>query len=165
MAMEMNDLQDLFVDKLKDLYSAEQQGLTAMQQMAQKAQSPDLKQGLQQHIQQSQQQVQRLEQIFQQMGEQPGGVTCEGMKGIVQEGQKTLKEDATPEVLDAAIIAAQQSGEHYEIAGYGTAYTYAKLLKNDQAAQLLEQTLNEEKQTDEKLTQIAQKINVQAMNA
>lgn len=165
MAMQMNDLQDLFVHKLKDLYSAEQQALQEMQQAVQKVQSPQLKQGIQQHIQQSEQQVQRLEQIFQQMGQQPGGVTCEGMKGIVQEGQKAMQENASPEVMDAAIISLQQAVEHYEMAGYGTARTYAQLLKNDQAAQLLEQTLNEEKQTDEKLTQIAQQINVQAMNA
>ncbi len=163
MAMQMQDLQDLFVHKLQDLYDAEQQGLKAMPQMADKIQTPELKQTFQQHAQESQQQVRRLEQIMQQLGVQPGGVTCEGMKGLIQEGQKLLKQNASPEVLEAGLIAAQQAIEHYEIAGYGTARTYAKLLKNDQAEQLLGQTEQEEEQADQKLTQVAQDINVQAM--
>ncbi|AFZ66383.1 ferritin-like domain-containing protein [Deinococcus peraridilitoris] len=165
MPMQMQDLQDLFVHKLNDLYDAEQQGLQAMQQLSQRVQTPELKQGLQMHIEQSQQQVQRLEQIMQKLGQQPGGEQCKGMQGLIQEGQKLLKEDASPEVLEAGIIAAQQAMEHYEIAGYGTARTYAQLLKNDEAVRLLEQTLEEEKMTDQQLTQIAEKINVQAMNA
>ena len=165
MPMQMQDLQDLFVHKLQDLYDAEQQALKAMQTMSEKVQTPELKQGFQMHIEQSQQQVERLEQIFQQMGQKPGGEQCKGMQGLIAEGQKLLKEDASPEVLEAGIIAAQQAMEHYEIAGYGTARTYAKLLKNDQAAKLLEQTLEEEKMTDQKLNQIAEKINVEAMQS
>ena len=165
MPMQMQDLQDLFVHKLQDLYDAEQQALKAMQTMSEKVQTPELKQGFQMHIEQSQQQVERLEQIFQQMGQKPDGEQCKGMQGLIAEGQKLLKEDASPEVLEAGIIAAQQAMEHYEIAGYGTARTYAKLLKNDQAAKLLEQTLEEEKMTDQKLNQIAEKINVEAMQS
>lgn len=165
MPMQMQDLQDLFVHKLQDLYDAEQQGVQAYQQILQKVQTPELKQGIQMHIEQTQGQIQRLEQIMQQMGQQPGGEQCAGMQGLVQEGQKLLQQDAEPEVLEAGIIASSQAMEHYEIAGYGTARTYAQLLKNDQAVQLLEQTLNEEKQADQQLTQIAEKINVDAMNA
>ncbi|WP_045234576.1 ferritin-like domain-containing protein [Deinococcus pimensis] len=163
MPMQMQDLQDLFVMKLNDIYDAEQQGLQAMQQLSQRVQSPELKQGFQQHIEQSQQQVSRLEQIFQQMGQQPNGEKNLGIQGLIQESQKLLSQDASPEVLEAGIIACQQAMEHYEMAAYGTARTYAQLLNNDQAVQLLEQTLDEEKQNDEKLTQVAEKINVQAM--
>lgn len=165
MTMQMQDLRGLYIHKLQDIYDAEQQGLQAMQQMSRMVQNPQLRQGLEMHLQQSQGQVQRLEQIFQGMGEQPGGVTCEGMKGLIAEGQKIMGEDMAPEVRDAVLIAAQQAAEHYEIAGYGTARTYARLLGEDQAAQLLGQTLEEEKQADDKLTQMAQQINVQAMDA
>jgi len=163
MPMQMQDLQDLFVHKLQDLYDAEQQITKALPQMMQQVQNPQLKQGMEQHLQQTEQQIQRLEQIMEQLGVQPGGEQCAGMQGLIQEGQKLLKEQGNPEVLEAGIIAAQQAIEHYEIAGYGTARTYAQLLQNEQAAQLLQQTLDEESQTDEKLTQIAKKINVQAL--
>lgn len=165
MPMPMQDLQDLFVMKLSEIYDAEQQGLQAMQQLSQRVQTPELKQGFQQHIEQSQQQVQRLEQIFQTMGQQPSGEKNLGIQGLIQESQKLLQQDAAPDVLEAGIIACQQAMEHYEMAAYGTARTYAKLLNNDEAAQLLEQTLDEEKQNDEKLTQAAQSINVQAMQS
>ena len=117
MPMQMQDLQDLYIHKLQDIYSAEQQALQAMQQSVAAVQTPELKQGITMHIQQTEQQIQRLEQIFQKLGEQPGGVTCEGMKGLVQEAQKLLQENATPEVLEAGLIACQQAIEHYEIAG------------------------------------------------
>ncbi|SMB96040.1 Ferritin-like metal-binding protein YciE [Deinococcus hopiensis KR-140] len=165
MPMQMQDLQDLYIHKLKDIYSAEQQALQAMQQSVTAVQTPELKQGITLHIQQTEGQIERLEQIFQKLGEQPGGVTCEGMKGLVEEAQKLLQENASPEVLEAGLIAAQQAIEHYEIAGYGTARTYAQLLGDQDAVQLLEQTLEEEKLTDEKLTQVAQQINVEALNA
>ncbi|WP_034388025.1 ferritin-like domain-containing protein [Deinococcus sp. YIM 77859] len=165
MAMQMQDLQDLYVHKLQDIYSAEQQALQLMQQSVGMVQSPELRQGIEMHIQQTEQQIQRLEQIFQKLGQQPGGEECEGMKGLVQEAQKLMQQDASPEVLEAGMIACQQAVEHYEIAGYGTARTYAQLLGDQEAVQLLEQTLEEEKMTDEKLTQIAQQINVEAMNA
>lgn len=165
MAMQMQDLQDLYVHKLQDIYSAEQQGLQAMQQSSQMIQTPELKQGMEMHIQQTQRQIQRLEQILQKLGEQPGGEECLAMKGLVQEAQKLMQEDASPEVLEAGLIACQQAMEHYEIAGYGTARTYAQLLGDQDAVQLLEQTLQEEKMADEQLTQIAGQINVEALNA
>ena len=165
MAMQMQDLQDLYVHKLQDIYSAEQQGLQAMQRSLGMIQTPELQQGMQRHIGQTQQQIGRLEQILQKLGEQPGGVECKGMKGLIKEAQEIMQEDASPEVMEAGLIAAQQAMEHYEIAGYGTARTYAQLLGDQEAVQLLEQTLNEEKMTDEQLTQIAGRINVEAMNA
>lgn len=161
--MQMNSLQDLYVHKLQDLYSAETQITQALPQMLAKVQNPELKQGMQMHLQQTQQHVQRLEQIMQKLGQQPGGVECQGMKGLIKEGQEVLQQGGDQEVLEAALIAAQQGVEHYEIAGYGTARTYAQLLGDQDAVGLLEQTLQEEKQTDEQLTQVAQKINVQAM--
>lgn len=165
MAMQMQDLQDLYVHKLQDIYSAEQQALQGMQQAVQKVQSPELQQGIQMHIQQTEQQIQRLEQLFQRLGEQPGGVECKGMKGLVKEAQEIMQEDASSEVMEAGLIAALQAVEHYEIAGYGTARTYAQLLGDQEAVQVLEQTLQEEKMTDEQLTRIAGQINVEAMNA
>ena len=165
MTMQMNDLQDLFVTKLNAIYDAEQQGLEAMQQLSQQVLTDEVRQGFEQHIQQTQQQVQRLEQLMSQMQLTPSGEKNLGIQGLIQEAQKMLQQDAPPEVLEAAIIAAQQGMEHYEIAAYGTARTYAQLLGNDEAAQLLEQSLNEEKQADEKLTQLAQQTNVEAMNA
>jgi len=165
MPMQMQDLQDLFVHKLQDIYSAEQQALQAMQQSVGMVQTPELKQGITLHIQQTQEQIARLEQIFQKLGEEPGGEECDGMKGLVKEAQKLMQENASPEVLEAGLIACQQAIEHYEIAGYGTARTYAQLLGDQEAVRLLEQTLEEEKLTDEKLTQVAQQINVEALNA
>lgn len=164
MTMQMQDLRDLYVQKLQSIYDAEQQGLQAMGQMSQVVQNPQLKQGMEAHLQQTQRQVQRLEQLFQQMGQQPGGETNRAVQGLIAEGQKYMQGDMAPEVRDAALIAAQQAMEHYEMAGYGTARTYAQLLGEDQAAQMLEQTLEEEKMADEQLTQIARQINVQAMD-
>lgn len=163
--MQMSSMQELYIHKLKDLYSAETQITQALPQMIERMQSPQLKEGMQRHLEQTQQQVQRLEQIMQKLGEQPGGVECKGMKGLLQEGQELMQEASDPEVLEAGLIAAQQAVEHYEIAGYGTARTYAQLLGDQEAAQLLEQTLQEESQTDEQLTQIAQQINLQAMQS
>jgi len=165
MAMQMQDLQDLYMHKLQDIYSAEQQGLQAMQQSLDMIQTPELKQGMQMHMEQTQGQIQRLEQIFQKLGQQPGGETNVAMQGLVQEAQKLIQKGGSPEVLEAGLIGCQQAMEHYEIAGYGTARTYAQLLGDQEAAQLLEQTLQEEKMADEQLTQIAGQINVEAMNA
>ncbi|WP_242402888.1 ferritin-like domain-containing protein [Deinococcus deserti] len=161
----MRDLTDLYVLKLQEIYSAEQQGLQAMQQGCDMVQTSELKQGLTMHIEQTQQQIQRLEQLLQKMGAQPASDTNLAMKGLVQELQRLMQQDASPEVLEAGLIACQQAMEHYEIAGYGTARTYAQLLGDDEAVQMLERTLDEEKMTDEKLSMIAQQINVQAMNA
>ncbi|MBB6099380.1 ferritin-like metal-binding protein YciE [Deinobacterium chartae] len=161
----MTDLRDLYLEQLRDLYSAEKQILEALPQMAQRASDQQLKQGFEMHAEQTRQQMERLNQIFQKLGESPDGKTCKAMQGLIAEGQEMLREDATPEVMDAGLIAAAQRVEHYEIAGYGTVRTYAQLLGDQEAVQLLEQTLQEEGMTDQKLTQIASSINVEAMQS
>ena len=161
--MPLNSAQDLAVYKLQSIYDAEQQALQAYPQVIAAVSSQELKQALQQHVHQTQQQVQRLDQIFQQMGQQPGGQTCISMQGLIQEAQQLIQQGGAPEVIDAAIIGAAQAIEHHEIAAYGTARTLAQQLGMTEVAQLLEQTLDEEKQTDARLTQLAeQNINQKA---
>ena len=154
--MALNSMQDLVVYKLQSIYDAEQQALQAYPQIVAAVASSELQQGLQQHMDQTQQQVQRLDQIFQQLGQQPGGQPCTSMQGLIQEAQQLIQQGGAPEVLDAAIIGAAQAIEHHEIAAYGTARTLAQQLGMQDAAQLLEQTLEEEKQTDARLTQLAE---------
>jgi ferritin-like metal-binding protein YciE len=156
--MALNSLQDLMVQGLQELYSAEQQALQAYPQLVEAVSSPELKQALQQHMQETQGQVQRLEQIFRQLDETPGQTENKVMQGILENGQKIVGQGGAPEVLDAAIVAGGQIIEHYEIAGYGTARTYAQALGQNEVAQLLEQTLQEEKQTDEKMTRLAEQL-------
>lgn len=164
--MALNSMQDLAIYKLQAIYDAEQQALQAYPQVVGAVKSQDLKQALQQHMQQTQQQVQRLEQIFQQMGQTPGGQPCVSMQGLIQEAQQLIQQGGTPEVLDAAIIGAAQAIEHHEIAAYGTARTIAQQLGLNDVAKLLEQTLDEEKQTDAKLTKLAeQNVNQKAKQA
>ena len=163
--MKMESLQELFVKELQDLYSAENQIAEALPKMAKAASSGELKAGFEQHLDQTKGQVKRLEQIFEQLGTSAKGDKCKGMEGLLKEGEELMDEDAEPEVLDAGLIAAAQKVEHYEIASYGTVRTYANLLGMSKAANLLEQTLNEEKETDSKLTDIAEEINVQADKA
>ena len=156
----------LFVDQLEDLYDAEQRLVKALPKMAEAAHNPALKTGFQQHLRETQNQVGRLERIFRQLGREPEAVTCQAMKGLVEEGQEAIDATGDPDVKDAALIAAAQRVEHYEIAGYGTARTFAQYLGRDEAAKLLQDTLNEEAATDRKLTQLAeQKINKQAVHA
>lgn len=162
--MPMDSLQDLYLHKLQDLYSAEQQIAEALPQMAALADAPELQRGFEMHLGQTEQQIQRLEQLFQSLGEQPGGEECKGMKGIIEEGQKAMQEVKDPDALDAALIAAAQAVEHYEMAGYGTARTWARQLGRDQDARVLQQTLDEEGETDKLLTRIAESmVNQQAM--
>jgi ferritin-like metal-binding protein YciE len=164
--MALNSMQDLMTYKLQSIYDAENQALQAYPQIVGAVSSNDLKQALQQHMEQTQGQVQRLEQIFQQLGETPGGQTCASMQGLIQEGQQLIQQGGAPEVLDAAIIGAAQAIEHHEIAAYGTARTLAQQAGMTEAAQLLEQTLEEEKQTDAKLTTLAeQHVNQKAQQA
>jgi ferritin-like metal-binding protein YciE len=164
--MDLNTLKDLYVEQLKDLYSAETQLVKALPKMAKAASSPDLRNGFEEHLRQTEGHVQRLEQIFQALGEDGKGKVCKAMQGLIAEGEETINEEARPSVKDAALIAAAQRVEHYEIAGYGTVRTYAAQLGEQQAVNLLEQTLNEEKQTDEKLSRLAQNaINPQAQRA
>jgi ferritin-like metal-binding protein YciE len=164
--MKLENLHSLLVEELQDLYSAENQIIEALPDMIEEASSPDLKGALQQHLEETRGQVRRLDQIFSQIPNvKKDGKTCKGMKGIIKDGQDLLDTDAEPEVLDAGMIAATQRVEHYEIAGYGTVRTYAQLLGRKDWAQLLEQTLNEEKQADQKLNQLAGHINVEARAA
>ena len=163
--MEMESLRELFVEELKDLYSAENQIIKALPKMVKSATSNELKKGFEQHLAQTRGQVERLEKIFKELDESPKGKKCKGMEGLLEEGNELMEEDAEPEVLDAGLIAAAQHVEHYEIAGYGCVRTYADLLGFNNAAKLLQQTLDEEKQTDEKLTDLAKSINVKAEKA
>ena len=161
--MALESLNDLFVEQLRDLYDAENQLIKALPKMAEGANSDELRQGFEEHLEQTKGHAQRIEQIFEQLGEKVKGKKCKGMEGLIKEGDETLEEDISDEnVQDAAIIAAAQRVEHYEIAGYGTARTFANLLGEDEAASLLEQTLEEEKETDAKLTELAEGINVAA---
>jgi ferritin-like metal-binding protein YciE len=163
--MEMESLRELFVDELKDLYSAENQILKALPKMVKAATSKELKAGFQEHLEQTKEHVTRLEKIFKRLGMSPKGKKCKGMEGVIEDGKELMEEDAEPEVMDAGLIGAAQHVEHYEIAGYGCVRTYAELLGNDDDAKLLQMTLDEEKETDAKLTVLAQKINVEAEKA
>lgn len=153
--MKLETLQELYVEELRDLYSAENQILKVLPKMAEKATFDDLRAGFEEHLGQTKEHVARLEQIFDELGEKPTGSACEGMEGLLKEGAKMMKEDAEPEVLDAAMISAAQRVEHYEMAGYGSVRTYAQILGFEKAAQLLQKTLEEEKATDKKLTELA----------
>jgi ferritin-like metal-binding protein YciE len=162
--MKLESLKDLYMEQLKDLYSAETQLVDALPKMADASNSPELKNAFREHLNQTRQHVDRLEQIFQKLGESPKGETCEGMKGLIKEGQSMMKMKGEPEVVDAGLIAAAQRVEHYEIAGYGTVRTYAELLGDQNAVRLLERTLQEEEEADEKLTEIAEShINQEAL--
>lgn len=154
--MKLESLKDLYLEQLKDLHSAETQLLDALPKMAERATSRDLKQGFEEHLQQTREQLNRLEQIFKDLGESPKGHTCEGMKGLIKEGEEMVKMKGDDKVIDAGLIAAAQRVEHYEIAGYGTVRTYAEMLGHSQHVTLLERTLREEERTDEKLSQLAE---------
>ena len=161
--MEHNALKELYVDELKDIYNAETQMVKTLPKMAKAATSDELRTGFEEHLEQTRGHVQRLEQIFKALGEKPTGKKCKGMEGLVAEGQEMMDEDFEDDLMDAALISAAQRVEHYEIAAYGTVRTYAELLGEDQAVTLLEQTLEEEKETDQKLSDLASDINVKAM--
>lgn len=164
--MHMDSLQDLFVEELKDIYNAENQLLKALPKMARKASNDKLRTAFETHTKETEGHVERLEKIFEKLGKRAAGKKCKAMEGLLEEGKEVLEEDMEPEVRDAALIMAAQKVEHYEIASYGTVRTYAKLLGNTDAAKLLQQTLDEEGQTDEKLTKLAETlINVQAAEA
>ncbi len=160
--MEMESLRELFVEQLKDLYSAENQIVKALPKMIKSADSKELKSAFEEHLEQTRGQVERLEQIFEELDESPRGKKCVGMEGLIKEGKELMSEDAEPEVLDAGLIAAAQHVEHYEIAGYGCVRTYAQLLGMKSAVKLLQQTLDEEKETDKILNGLAESINVEA---
>ena len=163
--MEQNDLRELYVDELKDLYDAENQLITALPKMAEAATSDQLRSGFEQHLEQTREHAQRIERIFNSMGEKVKGKKCKGMNGLISEGKDVMGEDYDGELMDAALISAAQRVEHYEIAAYGTVRTFANILGEQEAVALLEQTLEEEKETDKKLTELANNINFQAAGA
>jgi ferritin-like metal-binding protein YciE len=164
--MELESLKDLYLHELKDLYSAENQLVQALPKMAKAATNRQLAAGFNQHLEQTKRHAKRLEQILKSHDESTRGPKCEGMEGLIAEGDKMAKEDAEDEVRDAGLIAAAQRVEHYEIAGYGCARTYAQLLGDKKGARTLEMTLKEEGATDKKLTKLARSvINLRAKKA
>jgi ferritin-like metal-binding protein YciE len=162
--MKLESLHDLFVDELKDLYNAENQLTKALPKMVKAASSEELRTAFEHHLAETEQQVERLERIFKQLETSPKGKKCKAMAGLIEEGKEMIEMDGEDAVKDAALIAAAQRVEHYEIAGYGTVRTYAQLLGFDEAANLLQETLDEEAAADDKLTQLAQNINVEAQS-
>jgi ferritin-like metal-binding protein YciE len=160
--MPNEGLKELYIDELKDLYNAENQLVKALPKMAKAASSEELRAGFEQHLEQTKGHVQRLERIFKMLDENPKGKKCRGMEGLVEEGSEIMQEDFEDALLDAALIGAAQRVEHYEIAAYGTVHAFAEELGESQHASLLEETLEEEKETDEKLTELAKQINAEA---
>lgn len=154
--MAMESLQDLYLHELKDIYNAEKQLLQALPKMAKKANHGELRQAFEEHTRVTEEQVRRLETIFDDLGQRPGGVKCKGMEGLIEESEEVMGERADPDVLDAALISAAQRVEHYEIAAYGSARTFANQLGFERHVDLLQQTLDEEGETDQRLTQLAE---------
>ncbi len=163
--MSVKTMDELLLDELKDLYSAEKQITKALPKMAKAAVSPDLKKAFETHLEETQGHIERLDQIFETLGKSPKGKVCHGMQGLLEEGSEVLKEADKGGVRDAALISAAQRVEHYEMAGYGSVREFASLLGQKEIASLLDETLEEEKAADEKLTGIAKKINPQALRA
>ncbi|MGH7579744.1 MAG: ferritin-like domain-containing protein [Gemmatimonadales bacterium] len=155
---KLSSLDDLLVHELQDIYNAEGQILKALPKMTKAATNPDLKAAFEEHRLQTEGQVKRLEQVFKLLGQPVKGKKCDGMAGLLEEGKKVMEQDAEPSVLDAALIAAAQKVEHYEIASYGCVCTYAEMLGYDDAHELLGQTLDEEEATDQRLTALAETV-------
>ena len=170
-------LKELYIDELKDLYSAETQLVKALPKMAKAASSDELRRGFEEHLEQTRGHLERLEKVsesledlllerlekvFKTLGESPKGKTCKGMQGLIEEGAEVMAEDFEGSLMDAALIGAAQRVEHYEIAAYGTVCAFAKELGESDQAALLNETLDEEKETDEKLTELAEQINTEA---
>lgn len=154
----MANLKETFLDELKDLYDAEQQLVKGLPKMAKAAENEELKAAFEEHLAETEAQVERLERVFEAIDEKPARKTCKAMKGLLEEAKELIEEDAG----DAALIAGAQKVEHYEIASYGSLASWARLMQNDEAAELLEETLDEEKSTDERLTEIAESaVNVE----
>jgi ferritin-like metal-binding protein YciE len=160
--MKKNSLHEIFVEELHDVYDAEKQITKALPKMAEEAASEELRQGFEEHLEQTREHIRRLEQIFEQLGQDAKGKKCKGMEGLIKEGSEVIKEDMEDAVKDAALISAAQRVEHYEIAAYGTLRTWAELMGHEEAVSLLEETLSEEKETDQKLTSLAEEVNVEA---
>jgi ferritin-like metal-binding protein YciE len=160
--MAENGFRELYLDELRDLYSAETQLVKALPKMAKAANSDELREGFEEHLEQTKGHVERLEQIFEAMDESPKGHKCAGMEGLIKEGSDVMDEDFNGAVLDAALIGAAQRVEHYEIAAYGTIIAFAEQLGESEHVSPLKETLEEEKATDEKLTSLSEDINAQA---
>lgn len=166
MAEDMNPLDELLQDELKDLYNAETQIIKALPKMAKAASSPELRRAFERHLEETRRQVERLDQIGDELEMKMTGKKCKGMEGLIAEGRELMEEDLEEDALDAGLIGAAQKVEHYEIAAYGTARTHAEMLGYRRVAKLLQQTLNEEGATDKKLTQLAESVvNYEAVHA
>ena len=163
--MPNESLKKLYVNELKDLYSAENQLVKALPKMAKAASSDELRRGFEQHLAQTKGHVERLEKIFSSLDESPKGKKCMGIEGLIKEGSEVIGEDLEDAIMDAALIGAAQRVERYEIAAYGTVREFAKILDEPKHASLLEEILNEEKETDQKLTDLSREINTQATDA
>ena len=164
--MDLDNMKELFVHELKDLHDAENQILKALPKMAKKATHEELRTAFQEHERQTEEHVRRLERVLDELGEKPGGVKCKGIRGIIAEGEESMKKPDDDDVRDAAMIAAAQRVEHYEMAGYGTARTYARMLGFEDTARILQQTLDEEGATDKRLTRLAEsRVNLDALQA
>jgi ferritin-like metal-binding protein YciE len=159
---QQETFRDLYLEQLRDLYNAEQQLIKALPKMAKAATSEELKNSFEGHLEQTRGHAQRLEQIFRALGEKPTGEKCKAMEGLVAEGGEMIESDFEGDVKDSGLIAAAQRVEHYEIAAYGTARSFAELLGETEAVSLLSETFDEEKETDEKLTELAENINTAA---
>ena len=160
--MKDNTLRELFIDELRDLYDAESRLVKALPKMAKASNSDELRSGIEHHLQQTKQHLERLKEVLTSLDEKPSGKKCPGMIGILQEGEELMDEGYDGSVMDAALISAAQRVEHYEIAAYGCVHTWAQELGEENAAELLEKTLNEEKETDAKLSELAEQINASA---
>jgi ferritin-like metal-binding protein YciE len=161
----VDTIENLFVEELKDLYSAEHQITKTLPKLVKAATSPDLKKAFEHHLKETEGQIERLDKAFEILGVSPKGKTCDGMKGILSEGAEVLQETSAGDIRDAALISAAQRVEHYEMAGYGSVRAYAEQLGQKEIAGLLQDTLEEEKAADKKLTEIAQTVNVRALRA
>jgi ferritin-like metal-binding protein YciE len=161
--MPETGLKELYVEELKDIYNAENQLVKALPKMAKAATSEELKQGFEEHLEQTRIHVERLDKVFKALGESAKGKKCKGMEGLVEEGSEVMEEDFEGSTMDAALIGAAQRVEHYEIAAYGTVIAFAKALGEEEQAEILKETLDEEKDTDEKLTELAASINEMAV--
>ena len=159
---KITTLEEAYVEQLRDLYSAENQLIKALPKMAKAANNPELKAGFEEHLEQTKEHASRLEEIFEELDERPTGKKCQAMAGLVEEGSEAISEKATPAVKDAILIAAAQRVEHYEMAGYGTVKAFAQALGHEDHVKLLDETLEEEAETDEKLTELSQSINQEA---
>src|SRR5216117_1873581 len=156
--MKLDTLKTLYIDELRDLYNAENQLIKALPKMAKAASSEELQDAFEKHLEQTKTHVERLEEVFEEIDEKPKGKTCKAMKGLIEEGSEILEEDGEESVIDASIIVAAQKVEHYEIAGYGSVRTFAQLLGQDESAELLQQTLDEESEANELLNKLAEDI-------